>query len=651
MAAVLQFRRKSAPGSWVNDELAEFYRIVDVMGRAGLAISVDVGVSDEGEPWVAFLREDTGDVLAHIARIDGWVVAVSAASPEVVRAQSLKEVVRRIVDTHPLVLLPAHRPGAHIHVHPCAVLAAFITAAYLLAEGVQSEAHARDYAATVAADAAAAATISLKPAPHPNPLRSALTSISDFLRGVGDLAQPVTVNSASASAAIAAVVAFVFAGDDNGVNASHRVELAAAQHDTEAALQAAAQIADQSSKMAEQGAAQSVVGLSLDRDDAEAAQQPGAPMAMTRHVAIEVESAQAQLTTVAAHEQTAAAAPTDAVTHSPAPPAELADRVHVDAAIMARLALVDVAVDRAVKSGATETISTVLSTVAGPTLAAKGEAVAAPVSLAATATARSTDATADHATAAAHSASQNADYLVVRLSDLSKTAIDALRLTDLSARAAETNAVSTATSSANLADATTNSSGFTFSSTGASTGGSTSASTQITDASHSLATNADPAAISTVAPSIVATTGKKTDAVTDGLLRASAPGTETTQTQSVETSTGPSAHQIISSIVDFAYGTDMMLSASTLQRASIQSDLAAHGLLGSGQKVLVFSSDSVKVSTFEFTPGIVMMERSELSSATGDASLLPSPMAGKIIDLADGAAIRLVGVIDLSVTA
>ena len=65
---------------WDNQELAEFYRIIDILDKANMAVEVDQGLSDEGDPWFVFVRAETGDVVAHFARVDGKFISIAAAS-------------------------------------------------------------------------------------------------------------------------------------------------------------------------------------------------------------------------------------------------------------------------------------------------------------------------------------------------------------------------------------------------------------------------------------------------------------------------------------------------------------------------------------------------------------------------------------------
>jgi hypothetical protein len=112
---------------WRPDEIAEVYRVVDLLGRAGVSVTIDSGRSDEDEPWLVILRDDTEDVIVHIARIDGKVMVASAASKRMFCGPTLSETLRRVVGTEVLVL---PRGGAsNFFFHPAALLAALIATA------------------------------------------------------------------------------------------------------------------------------------------------------------------------------------------------------------------------------------------------------------------------------------------------------------------------------------------------------------------------------------------------------------------------------------------------------------------------------------------------------------------------------------------
>lgn len=118
--------RATSPQTWRADELSEVYRVIDLLARTGIAVSLESGVSDEGDPWLAVMRDDTDDVVVHIARIDGMVVVASAATQRTFTGRNLGEVMRSVLRTQPLIL-----PGddTQLFLHPIALLAAFIATA------------------------------------------------------------------------------------------------------------------------------------------------------------------------------------------------------------------------------------------------------------------------------------------------------------------------------------------------------------------------------------------------------------------------------------------------------------------------------------------------------------------------------------------
>ncbi len=116
---------------WDNQDIADFYRAVDILKRAGLDVEVDSGVTDEGEPWFVFVRSGDGEVLAHFAQIDGQFVAVSSMKQEVYKGSGIREIVDKMLDRHPLVL-PKQTGRATFSLHPTAAITAFLAAAFVL---------------------------------------------------------------------------------------------------------------------------------------------------------------------------------------------------------------------------------------------------------------------------------------------------------------------------------------------------------------------------------------------------------------------------------------------------------------------------------------------------------------------------------------
>ena len=116
------------PRGWGQDEIAEAYRVIDLLARAGVAVHMVTGLSDEGDPWAAVMRDDNDEVVVHFARIDGRVILVSATSERVFSGPSLAAALRSVLEIQPLVL-PRARDG--VFLHPATLLAAFIATALL----------------------------------------------------------------------------------------------------------------------------------------------------------------------------------------------------------------------------------------------------------------------------------------------------------------------------------------------------------------------------------------------------------------------------------------------------------------------------------------------------------------------------------------
>ena len=152
---VIPFPTKVA-SDWSQIELAEFYRVQDAIGRAGINVDIDRGLSDEGDPWFAFYYPDSGDVIAHFSRENGHYVIAWAddSGQRTVRGKDFRRLVRELV----AALAPA-RPRK-LHTHPGSILAILVGT---LAMGRRADAHENEHenhwrTSILIAVAAAAAT-------------------------------------------------------------------------------------------------------------------------------------------------------------------------------------------------------------------------------------------------------------------------------------------------------------------------------------------------------------------------------------------------------------------------------------------------------------------------------------------------------------
>ena len=125
------YDKTSEKKSWNNQDIADFYRAVDILRQAGLDTEVDSGATDEGDPWFVFIKPETGDVLAHFAQVDGQFIAVSSLNHEVYRGPNIRSIVDQMLDRYP-ALLPQQKAGGRLFLHPTAAISAFLAAAFIL---------------------------------------------------------------------------------------------------------------------------------------------------------------------------------------------------------------------------------------------------------------------------------------------------------------------------------------------------------------------------------------------------------------------------------------------------------------------------------------------------------------------------------------
>jgi len=124
-------RLRAGPRDWSTQELAEFYRVESALLQAGLAVTTDRGLSDEGGPWFVFCRRDDEEVISHFARINHEYVIVSPAFSGSARGSDFRKLVNELLDRQPLVLPLQRQRDQKLLLHPASFLIALIAAAYV----------------------------------------------------------------------------------------------------------------------------------------------------------------------------------------------------------------------------------------------------------------------------------------------------------------------------------------------------------------------------------------------------------------------------------------------------------------------------------------------------------------------------------------
>ena len=128
---VLSLFRVCERGDWSQRELEEFYRVEDALTKSGVGISTDRGLTDEGDPWFVFFRQDNEEVIVHFARIGGEYVVASNFTEAVFRGRNFQTLVRELLDSHPYVLPKQHSSRSTVFLHPATLLAALVVTGYV----------------------------------------------------------------------------------------------------------------------------------------------------------------------------------------------------------------------------------------------------------------------------------------------------------------------------------------------------------------------------------------------------------------------------------------------------------------------------------------------------------------------------------------
>jgi hypothetical protein len=145
------FASRPRSRDWTSQELAEFYRVESALIQGGMKISTDRGVSDEGDPWFVFCREEGGDPVVHFARIDGQYIIASPAYKGVARGLDFRSMVQDLISRHKLAPVNKEQKS-NIFMHPAALLVIVVGTAFFKSPGEARADELRKDAAPKTAD-------------------------------------------------------------------------------------------------------------------------------------------------------------------------------------------------------------------------------------------------------------------------------------------------------------------------------------------------------------------------------------------------------------------------------------------------------------------------------------------------------------------
>jgi hypothetical protein len=124
---------------WSSQELAEFYRVEASLIQSGIRVAGDRGLTDEGDPWFVFCRPTDGEVIIHFARIAGVYIIVSETLGQTLRGLDFRKLLSDFSSINPtLVPLRKAEASANLFIHPAALLAAVVAAAFLHFSGSEA---------------------------------------------------------------------------------------------------------------------------------------------------------------------------------------------------------------------------------------------------------------------------------------------------------------------------------------------------------------------------------------------------------------------------------------------------------------------------------------------------------------------------------
>lgn len=127
---------------WSNQELADLFRVRQLLSGANVAVETDRGVSDEGDPWFVFCHAN-GEVFIHLCRIDGYYLLDSPNVLRPLRGADFNELIadftNQALPTRGTEDEAEHRVirlerGGKVRLHPSAMLAALIWTLFLASE-------------------------------------------------------------------------------------------------------------------------------------------------------------------------------------------------------------------------------------------------------------------------------------------------------------------------------------------------------------------------------------------------------------------------------------------------------------------------------------------------------------------------------------
>lgn len=117
---------------WSQQELADFYRAHRLLVQNGVGIGMDRGVTDAGDPWMAFFDVSTQDVFMHVARIGRECVLICDQLDLRITCGTVSELIASFESEVCRIVSVRQQRSGNVILHPAARIIMSISAVFLL---------------------------------------------------------------------------------------------------------------------------------------------------------------------------------------------------------------------------------------------------------------------------------------------------------------------------------------------------------------------------------------------------------------------------------------------------------------------------------------------------------------------------------------
>ncbi len=117
---------------WSQQELADFYRAHRLLVQNGVGIGMDRGVTDAGDPWMAFFDVSTQDVFMHVARIGRECVLICDQLDLRITCSTVSELIASFESEVCRIVSVRQQRSGNVILHPAARIIMSISAVFLL---------------------------------------------------------------------------------------------------------------------------------------------------------------------------------------------------------------------------------------------------------------------------------------------------------------------------------------------------------------------------------------------------------------------------------------------------------------------------------------------------------------------------------------